>query len=255
MSYLFYLPFALLPSFIWLAFFLRRDAHPESNSMIIRVFFLGMLVAVPAAFLEMLFFEISGKFNLSLFLAAVLNTFLGVALIEEALKYLVVRWGVLNNPEFDEPIDAVLYMIIAALGFAALENVLILTPLAHGFFIGKALEISAFRFLGATFLHALASGSLGYFLALSFYRTKNRIQLLAFGFFLAVLSHGLYNFSISHADLLFSRLTSIIASVAGINEHLIIPAIVLIGLAILLSFGFKKLKKLKSICLTHFLKN
>jgi RsiW-degrading membrane proteinase PrsW (M82 family) len=42
----------------------------------------------------------------------------------EIFKYLVVRFKVIKNPAFDEPTDIMLYMIIAALGFAAVENIL-----------------------------------------------------------------------------------------------------------------------------------
>jgi RsiW-degrading membrane proteinase PrsW (M82 family) len=36
-----------------------------------------------------------------------------------------VRLKALRDPEFDEPIDAMLYMIIVALGFATIENILV----------------------------------------------------------------------------------------------------------------------------------
>ena len=124
LSYPFYIIFGVLPSIIWLLFYLRKDVHPEPKLEVIKIFFYGMLIAIPAVFLEMGIFKgfdkIGGWMALSPFLITIFNTFIGVALIEEVLKYLVVREKVLKNPEFDEPIDAVLYMIIAALGFAAL---------------------------------------------------------------------------------------------------------------------------------------
>ena len=52
MNYLFYIIFALAPSVIWLLFFLRKDSHPESNRMILTVFLLGILAAIPAALIE-----------------------------------------------------------------------------------------------------------------------------------------------------------------------------------------------------------
>ena len=176
MSYPLYILFGVLPSVIWLLFYLRKDVHPEPKSEVIKIFFWGMLIAIPAVFLEMGIFQAFGKlgefFHWSHFLIAIFNIFIGVALIEEVLKYLVVREGILKNPEFDEPIDLVLYMIIAALGFAALENILILFRLGPAFLFSQALEISALRFLGATFLHALCSGTLGFFLAISFFETR-----------------------------------------------------------------------------------
>lgn len=233
MSYPFYIFFGVLPSIIWLLFYLRKDAHPESNPMVLKIFFYGMLAAIPAVFLEIGIFGEFNKLNFSPIVIAILNVFLGVALVEESLKYLAVKGKVLNSPEFDEPIDAMLYMIIAALGFAALENILILFPLGPAFLAKEAISISILRFLGATFLHTLCSGTVGYFLALSFFEAKKRTMLVASGLGISTLLHGLYNFSIMEVEGDF---------------RLIIPGIILIVLAIFVSLGFKRLKKLASVC-------
>jgi len=234
MNYFIYILLALLPSLIWLLFFLRKDTHPESNRMILKIFFYGMMAALPAALIEMGIFELFGKLNLNPFLISCLNIFVGVALIEELLKYLVVRGKVISNPEFDEPLDIMLYMIIAALGFVALENILIfLSPKVFLLPIGETLGLAGFRFISATFLHALCSGTIGFFLALSFFESENKSKLLALGLGIAALLHGIYNFSIMETE--------------G-NAQFIIPIIILIGLALFVSFGFKKVKKMRSVC-------
>ncbi len=225
--------FGVLPSFVWLTYYLRKDVHPESNRMILKIFFYGMLAAFPAILLEMGFAKELTRLNVPPFLMSILGTFIGVALVEEGLKYLIVKGKVLRHPEFDEPIDTMLYMIIAALGFAALENILIMFSLGPVFLFKDIFLNSAFRFLGGTFLHTLCSATIGFFLAFSFYEVKNRGKLLALGLFIAVLLHGLYNFSIME---LGGKLT------------FLIPVLILIGLAIFVTFGFQKLKKLKSIC-------
>lgn len=227
MNYPIYIFFGLAPSIIWLLFFLRKDSHPESNSMILKVFFLGMVAVFPAALIELGFGEVVK--------IEILYIFIGVALVEEVVKYLVVKKKVLKDPEFDEPLDVMLYMIIAALGFAASENLLVLFPLLDPFQLFETAVVSSFRFVGATFLHALCSGLLGYFLALSFFEPKNRLKLLSLGFFTVVLLHGLYNFSIIKI---------------GGNLKFILPIIILISLALFVSLGFKKLKELKSVCKT-----
>lgn len=244
MKYLFYITFGLLPSIIWLLFYLRKDSHPEPNRMILKIFLAGAGAAALAAFLEMGFFEISrfaaqfigpGAIN-------IINIFIGVALIEETLKYAVVKIGVLKSPEFDEPVDAMLYMIIAALGFAALENILILWLHQKPFALSQTMTWAAARFLGATFLHALSSAVAGYFLAISFFsqtaalkkRRYGRIEIRPYltfaGLGIAALLHGLYNFSIMLIE--------------G-AQRFIIPAVILLGLTLFVSLGFRKLKKLK----------
>jgi RsiW-degrading membrane proteinase PrsW (M82 family) len=197
--------------------------------MVLRVFFLGMLVAIPAVFLEIGIFKTFGVLNLPPLLLVILNTFIGVALVEEFLKYLVVRNQVLSHKEYDEPIDAMLYMIISALGFAALENILILFQLGPGFLLSRTLEISIFRFLGATVLHALASGTIGYFLSLSFYKKGRRTIFVAMGLIIAAALHGFYNLFIMKGE--------------G-NLKVFVPLIILMGLAIFVAFGIKKLQKI-----------
>ena len=126
-----------------------------------------------------------------------------------------------------------LYMIIAALGFAAFENLLILLPMNANFQFFEAAFVSIFRFIGATFLHALCSGLIGYYLALSFYQTKNRLRLTIKGILIATLLHGLYDFSIMKVEGSFKFM---------------IPITILMGLIIFITIGFQKVKKLKSIC-------
>lgn len=233
MIYFLYL-FGFLPSIIWLFFYLREDAHPESNRMILKIFFSGMLVASFAIFLEKGFQRIISTSLFTIYIGggwAVV--FLGGAFIEEYLKYLVVRIGVFRSSELDEPPDLLLYMIISALGFAALENILVLSNHHPILTTAKALEIMGWRFVSATFLHALCSGALGYFLALSFFYVRQRKKLFLVGLATATVLHGLYNWSIM--------------KIADI-EKFILPLLILIILAWFVSYSFKRLKKLPSVC-------
>lgn len=188
-----------------------------------------MIIALPVVLIEMGIIKFIGEFNLPFLATSILNMVLGVAFVEEFIKYLVVREKALNHREFDEPIDAIIYMITVAMGFAAIENILILFSLGPEFFLRETLSISAFRFLGATFLHALCSGTLGYFLALSICQ-KNTF-LFVKGLLIATLLHGIYNSSIIGIKGAFSFL---------------IPAIILLSLAIYLAFALKRLAKIRT---------
>ncbi len=129
-----------------------------------------------------------------------------------------------------------IYMIIAALGFAALENILVLLPGQGTFTFFQTATVSSFRFIGATFLHALCSGTVGFFLALSIFETKKRLRLIFLGLTIATILHGLYNFSIMKLDENF--------------YYIYITIIILTALAFFVSFGFRKLKKIASVCLS-----
>ncbi len=200
--------------------------------MVLKVFFYGMLATLPAIFFETAVFKVFWEINFLSSFIFIFNIFFGVALVEEMLKFLVVKEKVLNNPEFDEPVDAIIYMIIAALGFAAGENILILFPLRSPFFsqiLGQVLGVSILRFLGATFLHALSAAIVGFFIGLSFFEKEKRSRLIFFGLILATLLHGFYNLSIMKVE--------------G-NGKVLIPSTLLIISAVFISFGFQRLKKL-----------
>jgi RsiW-degrading membrane proteinase PrsW (M82 family) len=228
---------ALLPSLIWLAFYLRKDKHPEPNKMIVRVFLLGILAVPIAGLLEQGFFIGLEKINLVQKIALLI---IGFALIEEVLKYLVVKFGVLKNPEFDEPVDAMIYLIVAALGFAAAENIyLLIQAYPADMPIASALEFIATRFLGATFLHALASAIVGYFLAVSLL-IKSRVRkfFIWLGLLTATVLHSIFNYII----ILHSRAT---IDIPGRNLYLLI---LLVVMALVVSLMFKKINKHRSVC-------
>jgi len=222
--------------------------HPESNKMVLKIFFLGALITLPAVLIELGIEKGLNKWAPPL--ASAIYIFLGIAFVEEFLKYLVVREKVLSNPEFDEPVDVLLYMIIAALGFAALENILVLLPKEKPLFFYETAIISFLRFIGATFLHALCSGTMGYFLALSFFEIKKKLRLTILGLVIATVLHGLFNLFIMEIDktlLVYNGEITIVNFPLFIFLLLSLIAI-LIGLAIFVLFSFKKVKKLTSTC-------
>jgi len=233
MTYPFLIVLAILPSFIWLLYFLRKDVHPESNQMVLKIFLYGILSAALTVFIMIGFSQLITicVYFIGVGLISLLITCFGGALIEELAKYLVVKYKVLSDPEFDEPLDIMLYMIISALGFAALENLLFF--LSSNLDLGQTFVWAGFRFISATFLHALASASLGFFLALGFFENKKKYLFLFVGFTIAVISHGLFN-------LVIEKLSGYLT--------IILVAIIIISLTLFVLFGFKKLKKIKSVC-------
>jgi len=123
------------------------------------------------------------------------------ATVEEVSKYIAAHTAALKKPENDEPIDIIIYLITAALGFSALENVLfIFTPLLEGN-ITDALITSNLRFVGATLLHIASSAIIGIFAAFSFYKSRViQIRHLFGGFVLAITLHTIFNSFIIRAE-------------------------------------------------------
>jgi RsiW-degrading membrane proteinase PrsW (M82 family) len=235
--FILYIVFGILPSLTWLAYYLRKDKHPESNSMVLKIFLWGALVTLPVFFVQIGLSTLLKNMSLPDVYESLIYWFIVISFTEEYFKYLVVKGKVLNHHEFDEPLDTMLYMVIVALGFAALENILYLFSPTDGLsfndVLNRTLIVSFIRFIGATFLHTLCSATIGYFLALSFRDTKNRLRLFLLGIIMATFLHGLYDFSIM--------------TMSGALK-VVVPLSILIALAFFVIMGFEKLKKVKSIC-------
>ncbi|MFO7649867.1 MAG: PrsW family glutamic-type intramembrane protease, partial [bacterium] len=132
-------------------------------------------------------------------LHALLGALFIVGLVEETAKYVVVRFYAYHRREFDAPYDGILYSVVAALGFATVENVFYV--LTHGAGAG------VLRAFIAVPGHAFDGVLMGFFLgAAKFAATDRRSNLLsALGLALAGLAHGLYDwmvFSIDSAPLM-----------------------------------------------------
>jgi protease PrsW len=232
MNYLFLIFFSLLPSIIWLFYYFKKDDHPEPKKLIFYVFIFGALFAGIGYFVQLKgsFYILSylEKISLPLLYIALFYRFIIIAFTEELLKYLAFFFSAKGSRELDEPIDFIIYMITAGLGFAALENFIILSSLEINTL--EVVKISLLRFLSGTLLHALVSGILGGFLAYA-YRKKKTV-IIFFGLITVTAFHGIYN-------ILAERLDG--GAIPFLSFFLF--------LILTLSLIIKKVKKLKSVSL------
>ena len=114
---------ALLPGLFLLRYFIKKDRFPEPTHLLVKTFLLGLLITVPIVVLELfLMGAISGLEGT--WLMPVLTAFLVAGFSEEFFKLAVLHRYCAPKPDFDEPMDAVVYGVVASLGFACLENVL-----------------------------------------------------------------------------------------------------------------------------------
>ncbi len=183
---LFSLVGGILPALLWLWFWLKEDSkNPEPNQLIL-IAFLGGMIAVPFTIPFEKAAAVLFTSNESLILVL-------WAFIEEAIKYIVIYFIVLNSKFFDEPLDALIYLITGALGFAALENSLYLmnSMVDNGIFAGAI--NTHLRFLGATLLHVISSSAVGIAIAFSFYQKKKRVLYIVLGIVAATTLHAIFN--------------------------------------------------------------
>lgn len=191
-----FLLLTFLPPILWLLFYLREDRHPEPKLLLLLTFIGGMTAALLALLAECLFVvSLAGSCRAGIGpTISPLILFLVISLIEEYVKYLPVKFLVIRRSDFDEPVDGMIYMMTAAMGFAALENVLFVLPIfAEN--LPASLEIAANRFLGANLLHALSSGIVGFFLARAWFH-PHRHHFIALGIIIASLLHTAFNYLI-----------------------------------------------------------
>lgn len=187
----------LLPALLWLTFWLLEDrCEPEPKRYILFSFVAGGATVYLALFFERLacLWLVGSTMCPTNPEPVVLLVW---ASIEEVLKFAAAYFVALRLSVFDEPLDAVVYLITAALGFSAFENALfLLTPLQDGDIL-KSIITGDLRFIGATLLHSLSSATIGIALALSFYKSAAARRMAALiGVILAIFLHTLFNFFI-----------------------------------------------------------
>lgn len=214
---------AVSPSLIWLFFYLKEDMHPEPRYWLFVIFIMGIALAPLVIFLEMTL----NKWGDGALI------FLIAPLVEEAAKYGVVHLTLNKNPVLDEPVDGMIYVIVAALGFAAIENVFAIfssIPIGSPGYLNATFNFMSMRFISAVALHGLASGIAGYYFA-RFYFLEKKPVLIFKGLFFATVLHGTYNSLITKN---------------GETFPLILAGVILGAAAVLVLYLFNRLKHYKT---------
>lgn len=193
----------LLPGFAWLLFYLREDLHPEPKRLIALAFVNGAAFAFLALGGQLISQEILEAYGFPVLGALAFTIF---AFIEEILKFGAAYTAIHRRPEFDEPVDAMIYVIAAALGFATVENVgVVSAPAGETLLLANVFQLVTFRFVGATLLHTLTSGIVGYYWALGIAHFGKPAWQLTKGLFIASILHAIFNLIIlRYGDVVFA---------------------------------------------------
>ncbi len=153
----------------------------EPERLIFLTFLAGMLATFPSVLLESPLHPSLRSGALSV--GELLLSFLWVGMVEEGFKYLAVRLTVYRSKEFNEVMDGSIYMISAALGFAATENV--------GYMLGFGLYVGFLRAIFSYLGHLSFSAILGYYMGRA--KMQGCKSCLYVGFVLAILLHASYD--------------------------------------------------------------
>ncbi|WP_121356110.1 GNAT family N-acetyltransferase [Flavisolibacter nicotianae] len=177
------LALALAPTLAIVLFILYRDKFDrEPATVLFGSFLYGVLATMPAMALEIG----AGYFGLEETVqGTVLYVFFGVALVEEFVKFVPLRYYAFNRRSFDEPLDGIVHGVMVGLGFATLENLLYVYE--HG------ISVAIARMFLSVPGHAAYGVIMGYFFGKSKFDYRNRFGLLLTGLVTATFFHGLYD--------------------------------------------------------------
>ncbi len=192
---------SIFPCLIWLAFFYIQDWYDrEPIRHVAGTFAAGALATIPAFILNTLlgsfvYLVFGSVFGEELGKAAMFFSVVGP--VEEGLKFLAVFLYAYRLSYFDEPADGVVYSAAAALGFAAIENILYLSQAGQGVILLRAPLSNpghAFfaAFWGLAMSRAKASSNL----------PGKRARILIGGWLLAAFMHGLFDTLLSSTNVL-----------------------------------------------------
>lgn len=151
-----------VPAMLWLGYFYTQDRlEPEPKTYVLGCYLLGGFVAAPSAgfLIDLTLGPVSQGMGMHaltterwIFAIAI------IGLAQEACKYVVVRYTLYVSPEFDEPLDGIIYMSAAGIGFATYESLDYLQASGGEIFLFSG----AAQCVVITLAHASFAGVLGF---------------------------------------------------------------------------------------------
>lgn len=187
---------ALLPALFLVYVIYKQDkVEKEPKRLIGKIFLFGMLSVIPVVILELLLETVVNLFasEESVFYILIDN-FICVALVEEYFKMQAAKKAAWKDKAFDYQFDAIVYCVVAALGFAAVENVF--------YMIDEGLSLVITRALLAVPGHATDGIVMGYFFGQAkkadfMEDKKRRKKYLRLSVFVPMITHGIYDSALS----------------------------------------------------------
>ena len=181
----------ILPSLLIIFVFVSSDKFREPAKEIIKVFFYGILITIPAYYLNTYLGDVWYATNAS---EELISSFLTAAPVEESLKLAVLYFLVYKMKDFNEPVDGIVYGVTVSLGFATLENIYYVYLLAD-YYETSSMAMAIGRSFSAVPAHAVFGVFMGYFfMKYSFIKKGDN---LFFAFIVPFVLHGCYNLFVS----------------------------------------------------------
>ncbi len=190
----------IAPSILILLYFFLSDKFKEPKGTVFLVFFLGILICLPAGILNSFIYE--NLNNNTETVEKLLGSFLGPAWTEELLKLFILYAIVLKRKEFNEPMDGIVYGVAVSLGFATYENYEYVYRLALEWkeYDITPLNVAIWRSYSAVPMHGLNGCLMGFYLG-KYVFTGDK-KFLNYSFFVPFFMHGIYNYYVQFGVLI-----------------------------------------------------
>lgn len=144
-------------------------------------------------------------------LGLLLYGFLGVGIIEEAVKFLPLALFIYKKRYFNEHTDGIIYFACAGLAFGLLENIM--------YTVQQGAQTGLLRIIMVPFFHAATTGIVGYYLARAKVEGKSRATALP-ALMTLMLIHGLYNFGLVSGVALFLVVSAALTALLSVGLFL-----------------------------------
>jgi len=196
MSVEFLMALAALPVVVILLWIYFKDKNKEPIGLLIKLFLSGfvscILVLIVSRLLENIFPFMDTDLKYKTFVDVLLYAFVGVALVEEFCKWIMVYLIGYNDREFDELYDGLVYSIFVSLGFAFIENILYVV-------YTSSLSTAILRAVSAVPSHACDAIFMGYYISIAKqYHLRGKFKLekkfLWLSILIPTILHGIYDF-------------------------------------------------------------
>lgn len=159
-----------LPTLLWMAFYLRKDKKEEPNHLIFWAFIAGAAGTIPFFLLRSLvnfFPELGWQSIFGGSLLSIVICLFGAAFLEEMCKHAGALAVMVRSRECtDELSDGIIYAVVAALGFAFVENIFYSWISFQSYGLStNLLEVYVIRNAVTMFAHTFFSGIFGFLYA------------------------------------------------------------------------------------------
>lgn len=180
---------AVLPGIVLMIYIYKKDRREkEPLWLLLSCFFLGALTVIPAGILESLILgsEEAEKSAVQIIVECIFC----IGLIEELVKYLVLKWRTFKNKNFDYSFDGIVYSVFVSLGFAVAENVF--------YVVENGLTVGLMRAVTAVPGHMCFAVLMGYFysgkrFAKNYDRKREHFKYSRNVVFVPMVVHGIYD--------------------------------------------------------------